>query len=202
MPERDRGHCPDPVEFGILGSDHAHGDVGRPRRLLRRHGQHHQRVRVDVQARLGGGRRHLGRGLLDPLEGLGDDQLALPGADGTDVGDSDARPRAAPGPGVVRPARASGNEEYERPLLVGSGPAPRDGVTERVNPLNDLVSSHPDLRRKPCPSGRKGSGAPRSGGNSRELVSVFQDLLDVWAPACRAEPLDEDLDVPALPRPA
>ena len=121
--------------------------AGRGARLRRR-GQHHQRVRVDVQARLGGGRRHLGRGLLDPFEGLGDDQLALPGADGTDVGDSDPRPRAAPGPGVVRPARAGGNEEYERPLLVGSGPAPGDGVAERVNPLNDLVSSHSSIYLK------------------------------------------------------
>jgi len=99
-------------------------------------------VRLHLQARLGRGRRHVRRGLLDPLEGFGDDQLALPGTDGADVGGGDPRPRVAPGPGVVRPARAGGNEKHEWPVLIGPGPAPWDGVAERVNPLNDLVSSH------------------------------------------------------------
>src|SRR6516165_7784791 len=99
-------------------------------------------TRTVTSAGRGGASRHLGRGLLDPFEGFGDDQLALPGANGPDAGGGDGRPRAAPGPGVVRPARAGGNEEYERPVFVGPGPAAGDGVAERVNPLNDLVSSH------------------------------------------------------------
>ena len=142
MPERDRGHRPDPVEFWILRGDDAHGDAFGEHRRLQRRGQYHERMRLDLEARPGRGRRHLGRDLLDPFEGLGNDQFALPGADRADVRGGDRRPRAAPRPGVVRPARTGGNEQYERAVLLGSGPAPGDGVAERVNPLNDLVSSH------------------------------------------------------------
>ena len=88
------------------------------------------------------GRGHLGRDLLDPLERLRDDQLTLARPDRADVGGGDRRPRAAPGPGVVRPARAGRDEQHQRPERVGPGPAARHDVAERVNPLNDLVSSH------------------------------------------------------------
>ena len=98
MAERDRWHRPDPVEFGILGGNHAYGDARREPRCLRRRGQYHQRMCLDLQARCGRGRRHLGRDLLDPFERLGDDQLPLPGADRADIGGGDRRPRAAPGP--------------------------------------------------------------------------------------------------------
>ena len=124
MPERHRGHRPDPVQFGIFGRDHAHRDAGRERRCaVRRRGQHHQRVRLHLQARLGRGRRHLGRGLLDPLEGLGDDQLALPGADGADVGGGDARPGAGPwaGRSTASPGRWERRARAARARRPGPG---------------------------------------------------------------------------------
>src|SRR5947208_2508493 len=43
---------------------------------------------------------------------------------------------------LSRSTGPGGNEEHERSVLVGPGPAPWDGVAERVNPLNGLVSSH------------------------------------------------------------
>src|SRR6266849_6794093 len=99
-------------------------------------------MRLDLKARCGRGRRHVGRDLLDPFERLGNDHFALAGPDRADVFRGDERPRAAPGPRVIRPARAHGDEQHERPVLVGSGPAPGDSVAERVNTLTDLVSSH------------------------------------------------------------
>jgi len=90
--ERHGGDGPDPVEFGVLGRDDPYRDPRRQWRHVRGPGEHHERMRPDLQGRLGGGRRHLRRGLLDPLEGLGDDQLTLPGANRADVRGGYRRP--------------------------------------------------------------------------------------------------------------
>ena len=162
MPERDRRHRPDPIELLILGGDDAHGDAWRERGRLRRRGQHHKRMRLDLKTRCGRGRRHLRRDLLDPFEGLGDDQLALPGADRADVGGGDRRPRAAPGLGVIGPARTGGNEQHERAVVLGSGPAPGESVAEGVNPLNDLVRTHSSTYLKGASRARPTVFTPRS----------------------------------------
>src|SRR4029077_1241411 len=197
MPERHRGYRPDPVQLGILPRDRAHRDAGRKRRCRRYRrcrGQHHQRVRLHLQARFRRGHRHLRRGLLDPLEGFRDDQLPLPGADDADVGGGDLRLTAWPGPGVVRPAWPGGNEEHEWPVLVGPGPAPWDGVAERVNPLNDLVSSHsstyltvPGAPDQPCFPAR---GYPRRGNPGART----------WAPGLRCRHMTEAELPPRLTR--
>src|SRR6266568_911974 len=78
---------------------------------------------------------------------------AAPGADSTMSGCAWTSSPAAAGPGVVGPARPGRNEKNERPVLVGPGPAAGDGVAERVNPLDDLVSSHSSTHLK-VPSAR------------------------------------------------
>ena len=70
-----------------------------------------------LETRRGGRRGQLGRGLLDPLEGLGDAELALPRANRADVGAGDPAARSPPRPRVVRPARTLGDEEHERIMI-------------------------------------------------------------------------------------
>jgi hypothetical protein len=90
--ERHGGHRPDQVQPGVVGSDEAHGDpVGHGRR-----GggvaEDQQRMRLYLEARLGGRRGHSRRDLLDPLEGLRYKQFPLPRAYRTNVGRGNRQP--------------------------------------------------------------------------------------------------------------
>ena len=149
MAERHGRNGPDPVELSVFGRDDPHCDSRRQRRHRHQLGMHHERMPVNLEARLFGGGRHLRRGLLYPLEGLRDDQLTLPGADRADVGHGDRRPRTLPRPRVVRPSHADRDEDLQRTVLLGSGPAARDRVAESINPLNDRIISHNSPYHRP-----------------------------------------------------
>jgi hypothetical protein len=142
VPEGNRRNRPDAMKFLVFRGDDADREAVRCRRGGNRPVEHQQRMRLHLQASLGGGRRHVRCGLLDPLERFRDDQLTLARSYRPDCRGGEEGFGAPQRPGVVRPARPRGDEEHQRPVLLGPGPVTRDSVTEGVYPLNDLVISH------------------------------------------------------------
>ena len=80
--------------------------------------------------------------MLDPLERLGKLEFPLPGSDGSDVGGGHLPAIAGARPGVVGEPRPDGDEQHERPMLLGAGALPWLSVAVGVNPLHKFFVTH------------------------------------------------------------